>query len=56
MKTNKKGVELSLQTIIVLIIVVIVVIVMIMFFSDQFLSNSQGISDTGNAVINGSYS
>lgn len=53
---QKKGVELSLQTVVVLIIVIIVIIVMISFFSEHFTSNSDAITDTGKNILNGSLS
>lgn len=56
MKLEKKGVELSLQTIIVLIIVIVVVIVMIVFFSDNFITNADSIGDTGRDILNTSNS
>lgn len=54
--TSKKGVELSLQTIIVLIIMIVVLIVMIVLFSDNFITNSDSISTTGKDILNSTYS
>lgn len=49
---NKKGVELTLQTIIMLIIAILVLIMMIYFFSGNFTENTSVIKDTGSGVLN----
>lgn len=52
MKT-KKGMELSLNSIVVLIILVIVLIVMIYFFINHYGSNSGSLIDVGSGAIEG---
>jgi len=49
---NKKGVEMTLNTIVVLIILVIVLIVMIYFFSKYYGTNANNLNNIGNNAIN----
>lgn len=49
---NKKGNELSLQTIIIFIISVIVFVVIVYFFSTHYLEGTQGVSEVGTGFIN----
>ncbi len=49
---NKKGVEMTLNTIVILIILVIVLIVMIYFFSKYYGSNANNLNDIGDNAIN----
>jgi uncharacterized membrane protein len=48
---NKKGVELTLNMIIILIICLTVLIVMIYFFSENFLSGSKDIASISNSTL-----
>ncbi len=50
---DKKGVELTLNTIIVFIILLIVMIVVILFFSEHFTTNNDSITNIGkDAILN----
>ena len=49
---EKKGVEMTLNTIVILIILVIVLIVMIFFFSKYYGSNANNLNTIGNNAIN----
>ena len=51
MNKNKKGVELTLQTIVVFIILLIVLIVVISFFSENYSSNLNVLNATGQQAI-----
>ena len=48
---NKKGVELTLSSIIQVIIVIIVIVVVILFFTGNFTDASTGIFDIGNGAV-----
>lgn len=50
-KNNKKGIELTLQTIVVMIIVIIVLVVMIFFFSNHFGGNSDVFFNASNSAV-----
>ncbi len=51
-KYNKKGVELTLQTVIIFIILLVVLIVMIYFFTTHYGSNSESLINIGEEAIN----
>jgi hypothetical protein len=48
---NKKGVELTLNLIVILIIALIVLLVIIYFFSGNFLSGSEDIKNISESVL-----
>lgn len=48
---SKKGVEMTLQTIVMMIIILIVIIVVIMFFVKHNSSSTGIISTVGNTII-----
>ncbi len=48
---NKKGVELTLQTIVIFIILVVVLVVMIFFFVNHYGDNLGTLWDVGNSSI-----
>lgn len=50
--SNKKGVEMTLNTIVILIILVIVLIIMIIFFTKHYGVNSESITTIGDNAIN----
>ncbi len=51
-KLNKKGIELSLETIVIFIVLVIVLIVISYFFVDNYSSNSDSLNSIGNSILN----
>ncbi len=52
LKTSKKGVELSLQTIVILIILLVALIVIIYFFTTKYTDNSGTLLKIGEGAIN----
>lgn len=52
MYKNKRGVELTLETIVIFIIVVITLVVVIMFFAGEYSEGSNKLIETSNQVIN----
>lgn len=49
---NKKGVELTLETIAVFIILLVVFIVIVYFFTTHYSSNSDALINAGNDALN----
>jgi uncharacterized protein (UPF0333 family) len=49
---NKKGIELSLETIVIFIILIIVLVVMIYFFTHNYTSNNNQIHNISTIIIN----
>ncbi len=49
---GKKGVEMTLNTIVILIILVIVLVIMIFFFTKYYSENSNGINNISDTAIN----
>ena len=52
-KDNKKGVELTMQTVVVLIIVIIVLIVVIVFFTTNYGENAGTLFKIGEDITSG---
>ncbi|MDA3855516.1 MAG: hypothetical protein PF569_04615 [Candidatus Woesearchaeota archaeon] len=49
---EKKGIELSLQTIVVLIISLVVFIVIVYFFANNYIDGSSGVTNMSTNIIN----
>lgn len=48
---DKKGIELTMQTVVIFIILVIVLLVMIFFFANNYVPNSEGLVEIGNSTF-----
>lgn len=51
MMLDKKGIELTMQTVVIFIILVIVLLVMIFFFANNYVPNSEGLVEIGNSTF-----